>query len=130
MLARTEASRARARLAQQRAEAQRVPNTKPSLPLDQYAGVYADSLYGEVRVRADGGKLTVDRGPAFQGELEHWHFDTFQAKWSAQNLGRAPITFRLNAAGKVDELQTDLGGVLVTFRRRPAAPAASGTPAR
>jgi CubicO group peptidase (beta-lactamase class C family) len=124
MLARTQAARARARLAQQRAEAQRVPNTKPSLPLEQYAGVYADSLYGEVHIVADGGALRIDRGPSFQGVLEHWHFDTFQAKWNAENVARAPVTFRLNAAGKVDEVQMDLGGP-VTFKRRPAPATAS-----
>lgn len=123
MLKRTEAVRARGRLAQQRAEAQRVSKTKPSLPLAAYAGAYVDSLYGEIRVRADAGKLRIDRGPAFQGELEHWHFDTFQAKWSAQNVSRSLVTFRLNAAGKADELQTDMGGSPQSFKRRPDTPA-------
>ena len=108
-------------------------NTKPSLALEQYAGIYADSMYGEIRVRADNGKLRMDRGPAFKGELEHWHFDTFRARWSARNLGTAFVTFRLNALAKVDELQMDLGGAPTTFKRRPeAAPgevrAAGGTP--
>src|SRR5918992_1331122 len=94
-------------------------NTKPSLPLERYAGVYADSMYGEIRVRADSAKLRIDRGPAFQGALEHWHFDTFRARWAARSLGTSFVTFRLNAQGKVDELQMDLGGAPTNFKRRP-----------
>ena len=122
----------RAREAQKKREAERIANTKPSLPLAQYAGVYADSMYGEIRVRADSAKLRIDRGPAFQGELEHWHFDTFRARWAARSLGTSFVTFRLNAQGKVDELQMDLGGAPTNFKRRPEpAPevrAAGGTP--
>jgi hypothetical protein len=122
---------ARAREAQKKREAERVANTKPSLPIEQYAGVYADSMYGEIRVRADSGKLKIDRGPAFQGELEHWHFDTFRARWATRSLGTSFVTFRLNAQGKVDELQMDLGGAPTNFKRRPdpaEVRAASGTP--
>lgn len=109
----------RAREAQKKREAERVANTKPSLPIEQYAGVYADSMYGEIRVRADSGKLKIDRGPAFQGVLEHWHFDTFRARWAARSLGTSFVTFRLNAQGKVDDLQMDLGGAPTSFKRRP-----------
>jgi CubicO group peptidase (beta-lactamase class C family) len=123
----------RAREAQKKREAERVANTKPSLPLAQYAGVYADSMYGEIRVRADSGKFRIDRGPAFQGELEHWHFDTFRARWASRSLGTSFVTFRLNAQGKVDELQMDLGGAPTNFKRRPEPTpaevrAAGGTP--
>jgi hypothetical protein len=115
---------ARGREAQKKRESERVANTKPSLPLDSYAGVYVDSMYGEVRVRAESGKLHIDRGPSFQGELEHWHFDTFRARWSARNLGTTFVTFSLNAQAKVDELEMDLGGSAVSFKRRPEPSAA------
>lgn len=115
----TDSLLARAREAEKKRETERVANTKPSLPIEQYAGVYADSMYGEIRVRADSGKLKIDRGPAFQGELEHWHFDTFRARWAARSLGTSFVTFRLNAQGKVDDLQMDLGGAPTSFKRRP-----------
>jgi len=131
MRTRLERQLARARDAQKRAESQRVPNTKPSLPLAAYAGTYADSLYGQVDVREQNGKLALKFGPNWAGELEHWHFDTFRAKWAADMAGRAFVTFRLNAAGKADELVMDMGGQPVAFRRRPEttssrAAAASG----
>jgi CubicO group peptidase (beta-lactamase class C family) len=107
------------REAQKRLEAQRVSGTKPSLPLAQYAGTYADSMYGDVRVRDEGGKLVMTRSPAFVADLEHWHFDTFRAMWRARNLGRAFVSFRLGATGKAEELVMDLGGAPTAFKRRP-----------
>jgi hypothetical protein len=107
------------REAQKRLEAQRVSGTKPSLPLAQYAGVYVDSMYGEARVREEGGKLVLTRGQSFEGDLEHWHFDTFRANWRARSLGRAFVSFRLGATGKAEELAMELGGAPTTFKRRP-----------
>ncbi len=107
------------REAQKRLEAQRVSGTKPSLPLADYAGTYIDSMYGEARVREEGGKLVMTRGPSFVGDLEHWHFDTFRANWRARNLGRTFVSFRLGATGKAEELAMDLGGAPTSFKRRP-----------
>jgi CubicO group peptidase (beta-lactamase class C family) len=107
------------REAQKRLEAQRVSGTKPSLPLSQYVGVYADSMYGDARVRDEGGKLILTRGPAFVADLEHWHFDTFRANWRARSLGKTFVSFRLGATGKAEELAMDLGGAPTAFKRRP-----------
>jgi CubicO group peptidase (beta-lactamase class C family) len=107
------------REAQKRLEAQRVSGTKPSLALADYAGTYVDSMYGEARVRDEGGKLVLTRGPGFVGDLEHWHFDTFRATWRARSLGRTFVSFRLGATGKADELAMDLGGAPTSFKRRP-----------
>ncbi|GLC24949.1 serine hydrolase [Roseisolibacter agri] len=125
LYARTLAAQARAKTAQQRLEASRVRDTKPSLPLAAYAGTYADSLYGDIVVREQNGKLSMTFGPIWRGELEHWHFDTFRTKFDTPVLGPIPVLFRLNAAGKVDEMVLDMAGV-VTFKRRPdPAPAAA-----
>jgi hypothetical protein len=125
VLARTEAQRARARTAQATADARRVMGTKPSLPLADYAGTYADSLHGDIVVREQDGKLAMTFGPNWKGTLDHWHFDTFRTRFDTPVLGTIPILFRLNAAGRVDEMQLDLAG-LATFKRRPdAVPRAS-----
>ena len=129
MRKRTEASMARARAAQQRAEAARVPNTKPSLPLAAYAGTYVDSLHGEVVVREATGKLSLSFGPNWSGDLAHWHFDTFRTRFDTPVFGAITATFRLDAAAKVDEVQLDLAGPM-TFKRRPEPPAAARTPTR
>jgi CubicO group peptidase (beta-lactamase class C family) len=111
---------AQGREAQKRAEAQRVSGTKPSLPLAQYAGTFVDSMYGEAVISERNGRLHIARGPSWQGSMEHWHFDTFRTDWGSPVLGKSFVTFRLSAAGKPDELQIDLAGAPVTYRRRPA----------
>ena len=124
--ARSEAARTRARDAQKKADAARVPNTKPSLPLEKYAGTYADSLLGEVVVRDSSGTLVLQFGPNWHGTLEHWHFDTFRTRFGTPVLGAIPVQFRLGPNGTVDEVQMDLAGP-ATFRRKAEAAAAART---
>src|SRR5207237_647930 len=57
-------------------EAKRVRDTHPSLPLERYAGTYVDSLYGTVEIAEQGYRLVARWGPAFTGDLTHWHLDT------------------------------------------------------
>jgi CubicO group peptidase (beta-lactamase class C family) len=114
-----EKGRAQAKETQQKQLAERTMGTKPSLPLDRYAGVYADSMYGDVTVTDDNGTLRAKYGTAFDGTLEHWHYDTFRAKWNSRPLGKAFVTFALGADGKVKSL--DFEGV-GTFGRKPDAP--------
>ena len=128
---RAEEQRIRARAGSAKLEAQRVPNTRPSLPLSAYAGTYVDSLYGTVTVREDGGTLQMAFGPTWHGELRHWHFDIFRSRFDTPVLGPFFVEFHPNAQAKVDEVQLELVGVPTTFRRRPprpdsAAAAASG----
>jgi CubicO group peptidase (beta-lactamase class C family) len=99
--------------------AQRVGGTKPSLSIDKYAGVYTDSMYGEARVRHDNGKLYASYGTMFEGELEHWHYDTFRATWKARNMGRSFITFALDSDGKVRGVEFEN---MTSFNRKPDAP--------
>lgn len=108
---------ARARDAQKKADAARVANTKPSLPLADYAGAYADSLYGELTIREDNGKLQLTFGPNWRSELEHWHFDTFHAKFDTPVLPTVPVTFRIGASGKVESVDLDMAG-LASFKKK------------
>jgi hypothetical protein len=111
--------RAQGKEAEQKRLAQRAMGTKPSLPLDQYAGVYSDSMYGDVSVRMDNGALRVKYGTAYDGALEHWHYDTFRATWQSRAMGPMFVTFALGADGKVRSL--DFEGV-GSFGRKPDAP--------
>jgi len=105
-----------AREARARREAQRVSGTRPSLPLDGYAGIYADSLYGEVRVEVDGDRLTVRHGADYHGDLSHWHFDTFEVTWRRTGYGSAFVTFHLDGGGIPARLEVE---GLAAFGRRP-----------
>jgi CubicO group peptidase (beta-lactamase class C family) len=86
---------------------QRITGTRPSLALEKYAGEYADSLYGPLKVRHEGGKLVLDFGPGRVADLEHWHYDTFRARWRDPELGRTFATFDLGRDGAVRALQLE-----------------------
>ena len=101
-------------------EADRVKGTNPSLALAKYAGNYTNEMYGDAKVKEQNGKLVVDYSPAMAGELEHWHFDTFRASLRERHLGKAFVTFALNASGKVDEMKFNLPNAAdIAFKRAP-----------
>ncbi len=89
-------------------EEARVLNTRPSLAPEKYVGSYKSDLYGEVKVTNDGGKLAVRFGPAFVSELEHWHYDTFRARFRGAGESKVFVTFGLDAQGKSDEVTLGL----------------------
>jgi CubicO group peptidase (beta-lactamase class C family) len=98
-----------ARQEARRAEAagRRVAGTRPSLGLEAYAGTYADSAYGTVRVRVTDGRLAFSRSAFLSGTLEHWHFDTFQVRWDRGWLEPVPVTFRIGPDGRVTGADVD-----------------------
>src|SRR5207244_12363045 len=84
-----------------------------------------------------GGKLLprFRRSPAFIGDLEHWQYDTFIARWRTRHLEDAYVTFALNPDGSIDRFQMAAVSPLADFSFdyqdllfRPArgAPAAGG----
>lgn len=82
----------------------RVEDTRPSLPLGQYAGTYADPLFGTVEVELANGKLSVAYGHQ-QARLEHWHFDTFEGAWEARWRGRPRWQFEVGPQGTIDAVR-------------------------
>ena len=108
------AARVRADSVERKLVAERVRGTQPRLALAQYAGTYADSLYGSVTVREEAGHLAFQMGPNFIGDAEHWHYDSFRISWRDRELGKQMATFVLNDAGKMRELRLEGLGV---FRR-------------
>lgn len=98
--------------ADKKADAERIPNTKPSLDMAAYAGTYSSQMYGDVTVANEGGKLVMRLGPApnFVADLEHWHFDTWRIHWRPSvnyNFPRGSVTFTIDKDGKTDQLKID-----------------------
>lgn len=88
--------------------ASRKKETRPSLPPQEYAGLYRDAWYGEVEIKEEGGQLTIrfKHSPELYGQLEHWHYDTFVARWFDRELrADAFVTFNLDQEGKVSEVK-------------------------
>lgn len=89
--------------------ASRIPNTKPSLALKNYAGTYSSPL-GDAAIAEENGKLVLrfTHAPNLTADLTHWHFDTFEIKWrpaTAYNFPRGWATFTIDQNGKTDELK-------------------------
>jgi CubicO group peptidase (beta-lactamase class C family) len=109
------------RQAERSAEEERVRDTRPSLPLERYAGTYRDELHGDVVVSHENGRLRLTRSPALHGELEHWHFNTFRTRFNSPVLPALMVSFALDARGNV--ASADVEGMAV-FRRVDAERAA------
>ena len=80
--------------------------SRPSLPLDRYAGTYRDAWYGDVVITrgANGLTITFSRTPSLAGTLEHWQHDTFVARWTNRELrADAFVTFALAPDGRIDQ---------------------------
>ena len=82
----------------------RAAESKPSLPLEKYAGVYTDPWYGPVTIRAEKANLvfTLDHTPSAVADLQHWQYDTFKAHWRDRTIEDAFLTFSLKADGSID----------------------------
>lgn len=84
----------------------RVTNTKPSLSLSDYVGVYQSEAYGKAEVIEQKGRIIVRfwDDQSLEATLEHWHFDTYRAVWKNRALREEFLQFHLNKNGKVEAL--------------------------
>jgi len=84
----------------------------PPLPLDRYAGTYADSAYGDVRVTHENGVLQVQIVNEPMVRLEPWEYDTFRTRGEqASTL----VTFVPNGTGGVSGVR--ISGVVFARQR-------------
>ena len=95
-----------------KAEATRLPDTKPSLPVSSYAGTYPSDLYGTATVSEENGGLVLRLlpNPDLVADLTHWHVDTFQLKWrkSFPWFADGWAQFVLDNKGRVTEMKLDV----------------------
>jgi CubicO group peptidase (beta-lactamase class C family) len=97
---------AEASAAEAAAATARDADSRPSLPLAKYAGVYRDSWYGDVTIADEHGALVMrfSHTPSLDGTLEPWQHDTFIARWRDRELrADAYVTFALNPDGSIDQ---------------------------
>ena len=81
-------------------EAARARGTRPSLPLEAYAGTYTDALYGDVEITLEGDRLVLRYAPEYVADLRHWHHDTFRGAWRSTGFGETFVRFELDAQGR------------------------------
>jgi CubicO group peptidase (beta-lactamase class C family) len=86
------------------AEARRIAGTRPSVPIERYAGTYADSLYGTMTIASTATGMTVRLG-TYAGRLEHWQYDDFRVVWDDRFQGATRVSFGLDPDGSVGEVR-------------------------
>ncbi len=82
---------------------ERKPGTSLTLALKEYAGKFHDPAYGDVTVILDNSDLHL-KWASFDLKLDHFHYDTFAVTPPYRGWPDERVTFRLNAAGKVESL--------------------------
>ena len=85
-------------------DAGRATDSKPSLPLEKYAGIYTDAWYGSATISIEKGPLLfrLDHTPSAIADLQHWQYDTFKAHWRDRTIEDAFVTFALKPDGSID----------------------------
>ncbi|AMV24135.1 Putative penicillin-binding protein PbpX [Gemmata sp. SH-PL17] len=97
--------------AKEKRTASRKPDTKPSLPLKDYAGAFEERAYGRAEVIYENDKLMIRWGK-YTFRVEHYHFDTFTAipvepKDDVISFDRSTfdVQFRLGTNGEVQSMR-------------------------
>lgn len=88
-------------------ESKRVPNTRPSLELKDYAGTYNNDLFGKVWIRLTGDSLVLSFRNNINAGLRHWHYNTFQGIFENEWMGKVLVNFNLGAYGTVSSVAID-----------------------
>jgi CubicO group peptidase (beta-lactamase class C family) len=100
-----------------KAGADRVPNTKLSHALADYAAEYENPAYGIVKISQKSDALQFDFHD-FHFPLSHFHYDRFDTPDDEQ-YGKFSVNFRTNPQGDVDSAVMSLDQAEVVFTRKP-----------
>jgi hypothetical protein len=103
----------------EKSEADRVPDTQPSHPLESYAGDYGHPGYGTLSFSlVDGGLQAELNGSPFSAS--HYHYDTFELVFEAWD-SRFKATFTANARGDIDAVAVPFEQAVpdIVFKRLP-----------
>ena len=95
----------------------KVPNTKPSHPIEDFAGEYEDPAYGVMKIHRTQNRLEFDYH-TITLPLEHYHYDRFDTP-DDERYGTWSVNFLTNPQGDIDKAVMSLDEGEVTFVRRP-----------
>jgi len=105
--------------ARAKAGGDRVPNTKPSHALADYAAEYENPAYGIVKIGLKSDQLDFNFHE-FQYPLSHFHYDHFDTPDDEQ-YGKFSVNFRTNPQGDISDAVMSLDEAEVVFTRKPEA---------
>lgn len=106
-----------AKQARSKAGEDRVPNTKPSHPLEAYADSYENPAYGVLKIGLKGNQLQFDFHK-IKMPLTHFHYDRFDTPDDELD-GKWSVNFRTNPQGDIEEAVMSLDEAEAVFTRKP-----------
>lgn len=105
--------------AREKAGSDKIANTKPSHPLEDYQGKYEDPAYGILNIRLQGQALEFDFHNIVL-PLEHFHYDRFDTP-DDQIYGKYSVNFSTNPKGDIQTAVVSLDESEVAFTKVPDA---------
>ncbi len=105
LLAQVRTQEAAQKAAEERLEASRPKDTRPSVPIDRLAGRYTNEMYGDVTVSLAADKLVLQFGPSLTGDLEPWANDSYKIVWRDRREGTGLVAFTVDPLGSVSSLR-------------------------
>jgi CubicO group peptidase (beta-lactamase class C family) len=103
--------------ARAKAGADRVPNTKPSHALADYAAEYENPAYGILKIGLQGDQLQFGFHD-FHFPMSHFHYDRFDTPDDEQ-YGKFSVNFRTDPQGDIHDAVISLDEAEVVFTRKP-----------
>jgi CubicO group peptidase (beta-lactamase class C family) len=103
--------------ARAKAGMERVPDTKPSHPLPDYAGNYEHPAYGILKIELKDGQLQFDFHK-LQFPMTHFHYERFDTP-DNERYGKWSVNFVTNPQGDVDKAVMSLDEAEAVFTRKP-----------
>jgi CubicO group peptidase (beta-lactamase class C family) len=92
----------------------RVPNTKPSHTLSDYAGTYENKGYGQAKIFMERDTLWIDYnegGQHTKSYLQHYHYDVFRIRSTEETTDSRDATkirFNVSSDGKIVSVETSM----------------------
>ena len=106
--------------ARARAGTERVPGTRPSHALADFAGEYEHPAYGILKIGLKDGELQFDFHKV-RLPLTHFHYDRFDTP-DDEIDGKWSVNFATNPQGDLEQAVMSLDEAEVVFNRKPEAP--------
>ena len=103
--------------AREKSGSEKIANTKPSHPLEDYQGKYEDPAYGILNIKLNGQQLEFDFHNIIL-PLEHFHYDRFDTP-DDQIYGKFSVNFSINPKGDIHSAMVSLDESEVSFMKMP-----------
>jgi len=85
-------------------EVKPVPHTSPSFDTKDMIGSYTNKKLGTIKISEENGVLTYNLNDVMNGNLSHYHFNTYKVSFDISYFGSPLINFRLNTSGKISHV--------------------------